>query len=186
MVWTARGEDPAALQIRVVEGEGAIYQIGSRATRGLTVEVSDETGKPVEGATVSFRLPEDGAGGVFSTGAKTEIVTTHADGRAAVWGMQWNRSAGSFEVRITALKGQTRAGAVCGMYLSAPVPGKDAPPAKTHSSSSGHKWLWIALAVAGAAGAGVATMGLAGKASPAAAPATPLQIGSPTIGLGHP
>ena len=54
----ARGaEDPSLLAIRLTEGDGAIYAKGSRATRGLTVLITDETGRPVEGATVSFSLP---------------------------------------------------------------------------------------------------------------------------------
>ena len=97
--------DPAILLIHIVEGEGAVYAIGSRATRGVTVQVTDETGKPVESAVVSFRLPDDGPTGEFSSGMRTEIVPTGADGRANVWGMQWNRVTGPLEVRITAAKG---------------------------------------------------------------------------------
>ena len=68
--------------------------MGGRATRGLTVQVTDEAGKPVEGASVSFRLPDSGPAGTFASGSRTEIVTTGGDGRAGVWGMQWNRTAG--------------------------------------------------------------------------------------------
>ena len=102
-------DNPALLAIRLTEGDGAIYAKGSRATRGLTVLITDETGRPVEGATVSFSLPADGPSGVFSSGTRTEIATTHGDGRAAVWGTQWNRTSGPFEIRITAVKGQARA-----------------------------------------------------------------------------
>ena len=114
----AAQNDPAILLIHIVEGEGAVYAIGSRATRGVTVQVTDETGKPVDSAAVSFRLPDDGPTGEFSSGMRTEIVPTGADGRANVWGMQWNRVTGPLEVRITAAKGEARAGTVCGLYLS--------------------------------------------------------------------
>jgi len=110
--------DPAILELRVVEGDGVVYSVGSRATRGVTVQVSDETGRPVSGATVSFTLPQDGPGGAFVSGGRTEIVTTRADGRATVWGMQWNRTPGPFEIRITAAKGQARAGILCASYLN--------------------------------------------------------------------
>jgi len=108
MAWGAAwaADAPSILTIRVAEGDGAAYPIGSRATRGVTVLVTDETGHPVEGATVSFTLPAEGPGGVFSSGGRTEIAATRADGRAAVWGMQWNHTAGAFEIRITAVKGQ--------------------------------------------------------------------------------
>lgn len=174
--------DPSILQVRVIEGDGAVYSIGGRATRGVTVLVTDETGNPVDGATVSFRLPDDGPTGVFASGSRSEIATTHADGRATVWGMQWNRTPGSFEIRITAIKGKTRAGTVTQQFLS------DSPEA-SHSAQvgprRGHKWLWITLAVAGSAAGGIAATAAAGKAAPAA-PATSLQIGAPTINLGRP
>jgi hypothetical protein len=176
------GADPAILQVRVVDGDGAAYPIGARATRGVTVLVTDETGKPVDGATVSFRLPEEGPTGTFASGSRTEIATTQGDGRATVWGMQWNRTPGSFEIRITAIKGQTRAGTVVQEFLTnAPAASRSAQIGPRRS----HKWLWIALAVAGAAGAAVAGTALAGKA-PAAPPSTELQIGAPTINLGRP
>ena len=179
------GQDPAILQIKVTEGDGAVYAIGARATRGVTVQVTGETGKPVEAASVSFRLPESGPTGAFSSGSKTEIVTTGADGRAGVWGMQWNHTPGSLEVRITALKGQTRAGTTCSMYLSG------SPEARTSTARvgpKGHKWLWIGLAVGAAAAAGVAGTALAGKPGQPLAATAPqgLTIGAPTIIVGHP
>ncbi len=179
-----QAQDPAILQIKETEGEGAVYAIGARATRGVTVQVTDETGKPVEAATVSFRLPDSGPAGTFASGSKTEIVTTSADGRAGVWGMQWNHTAGTLEVRVTALKGKTRAGTTCSIYLS------DSPEARASTARvgpKGKKWLWIGLAVGGAAAAAIAATALAKKPA-AAAPATPagFSIGSPTIILGHP
>ena len=176
---------PSILTLRVTEGEGAAYPTGSRATRGLTVLVTDETGRPVEGATVSFTLPAEGPGGVFSSGARTEIAATHADGRAAVWGMQWNRTVGPFEIRITAVKGQARAGVVSSQSLSNAPEVRDAGAGKVRAARSGHKLLWISLAVAGVAAAGVAGIA-ARQPSPAVAASsvTPLKIGTPTIGLG--
>jgi hypothetical protein len=178
-------DDPAILQIRVIEGEGVAYALGGRATRGVTVQVTDETGKPIENASVSFRLPEEGPSGTFSNGSRLEIVTTKADGRAAAWGMQWNRTEGSFEIRITAVKGQARAGTVCAVYLSKATTetGSSAPVKLARS----HKWLWITLAVAGGAGIAVAVGAVAGKSSTPVGPtATPTTIGTPTIVIGQP
>jgi len=179
-------QDPAILQVHVVEGDGAIYGLGSRATRGITVQVADETGKPVDGATVSFRLPDDGATGTFSSGSRTEIAVTRPDGRAGVWGMQWNRTPGQFEIRITAVKGQTRAGIVCQQYLSDAV--EKATPGSRIGPRNGHKWLWIGLAVAGAAGAAVAATALGAKpaASSGSSSTAGVEIGTPSISLGHP
>lgn len=178
-------DDPAILQIRVIEGEGVAYPLGSRATRGVTVQVTDETGKPIENASVSFRLPEEGPSGTFSNGSRLEIATTKADGKAAAWGMLWNRTEGSFEIRITAVKGQARAGTVCAVYLSkATAETGSSPPVKLAKS---HKWMWITLAVAGGAALAVAAGAVAGKSSTPAGPAaTPTTIGTPTIVIGHP
>lgn len=181
--------DPALLQLRVIEGEAVVYPLGARATRGLTVQVTDETGKPVEGATVSFKLPEEGPSGTFNSGGRTEIVTTHADGRASVWGMQWNRTAGSLQVRVTAVKGSARAGTVVAQYLTAALEtrqSRDLPP--SHIGGSSHKWIWVVLGLAGAAGGAAFATGLGGKNGPAAAAiAAPVtRIGVPVIAIGRP
>jgi hypothetical protein len=182
-VTSLTGAQPPALEVRVTEGEGAVYHAGSRATRGVTVKVTDQAGRPVEGATVSFSLPSDGPGGVFASGARTEVATTHADGAAAVWGMQWNRTPGSFGILITAAKGEARGGVTCSQSLAAAA-ASDARPSRI--GAGGHKWLWITLAaVGGAAGAGVAAAGK-GKASATAPGSTALQIGAPAISLGRP
>lgn len=175
------------VQLRVVEGEGAVSGTGTRATRGLIVQATDEAGKPVDGASVSFRLPEEGPSGVFASGLRTEVVTTKPDGRATIWGMQWNKVPGPFEIRITAVKDQARAGIVSSQYLS------DTAAAKLGTSAGGfqvshhsrNKWLLISVAVAGA-GAGLVFAKSSQTAKATVAPATPTQIGSPTILIGGP
>jgi hypothetical protein len=179
-------DNPAILQIRVIEGEGVAYPLGGRATRGVTVQVTDETGKPIENASVSFRLPDEGPSGAFSNGSRIEIATTRPDGRASAWGMQWNHTEGSFEIRITAVKGLARAGTVCAVYLSKATAETDSPvPLKVGIK---HKWLWLTVAVVGGAGAAVAIAALGGKAAsiPIGSAATPTSIGTPTIVIGHP
>lgn len=177
--------DFVTLNLRVVEGEGQVYGTGSRATRGIAVLVTDERGRPMPDVAVSFVLPPDGPSGVFASGNRNEVVTTRQDGQAVVWGMRWNKIAGTVEVKIMAMKEQVRAGVVSTQYLS------DAPTvAHTSGLSRGgsHSKLWIAaLAVAGAAGGGLA-MGMShGAAAPASvAPVTPLSIGRPNVIVGAP
>ena len=174
------------VQLRVVEGEGAVSGTGTRATRGITVQATDEAGKPVDGASVSFRLPDEGPSGVFASGLRTEVVTTKADGRATIWGMQWNKSAGQFEIRITAVKDQARAGIVSSQYLS------DTAAAKSVTSAGGfqvshhsrNKWLLISAAVAGA-GAGMVFAKSSQTPKATVAPTAPTQIGSPSILIGR-
>jgi hypothetical protein len=172
------------VQLKVLEGEGVVYRTGTRATRGLTVLVTDETGKPVDMAAVSFRLPDEGASGTFNSGLRTEIVTTGPDGHATVWGMQWNKTPGPVEIRVTAIKEQARAGIISTQYLSDSVAPKSGGEGTFTASHGGHKWLWIAGAIAvGAVGAGAAVF-LLRKSSPTTTSTSGVTIGSPSIIVG--
>jgi hypothetical protein len=175
--------DFALLQIKVVEGEGMVYAPGSRATRGITIEITDETGRPLPGVSVSFQLPGEGASGEFMNGNRTEIATTQANGRATAWGMHWNKVPGTVTMRITAAKDGVRAGLVSTQYLDA--------AARAPSGVVGHrglsKTLLVALVVvAGAAGAGLAAGSMGGSKTSAATPTQTLSIGIPTIIIGAP
>jgi hypothetical protein len=176
----------AILQIRVVEGEGAVHAPGSRGTRPLTVEVTDETGKPVEGAAVSFHLPEQGPGGVFSNGMRTEVAVTDSHGHASAHGLQLNRAPGRFQIRIVASKEQARAGMVSFQYIA--EPGSGAAAAKAGSSHGHRKWIVVVAAVLAGGGAAAAAILVAGRAgsTPAPAPTITLTIGAPTITVGKP
>jgi hypothetical protein len=193
----------AILQIRVVEGEGAVHAPGSRGTRPLTVEVTDETGKPVEGAAVSFHLPEEGPGGVFANGMRTEVAVTDSHGHASVHGLQLNRAPGRFQIRIVASKEQARAGMVSFQYIAEPGSGA---AATTAGSSHGYrKWIVVALLAGGGAAAGILAARSGGAPAPTAPPApapviitvgipvvsapgpgTPPTIGAPIITVGKP
>ena len=177
------------VQLRVVDGEAAVHATASRATRGITVQVTDETGKPVDGATVSFRLPEQGPSGTFNGGLKTEVVSTRADGKATVFGMQWNKIPGPFEVRITAVKDQARAGLVSTQYLSEAV-AKAEQSGGTGTFQASHKprakWLIVAGAVAAGAGAGMVLARPHTPTAPPVSPIPPTVIGTPSIIIGGP
>ena len=178
----ARADDIALLNLRVVEGEGAVYGAGARATRGLTVEITDELARPVPGASVSFMLPETGASGVFTGGKRTEVAITNAEGKASVWGMQWNKTPGTVEIRITALKGGVRAGTISTQYITDKL-----PAAASFSPSHKRRYLMIAAALAGAAGAGLVLGNVHSSTAPAAAAViAPPAIGNPTITIGRP
>jgi hypothetical protein len=175
------------VQIKVLEGEGSVYKIGSRATRGLTVLVTDENGKPLENAAVSFRLPDEGPSGVFNSGLRSEVVTTGADGRATVWGMQWNKTPGPVEIRITVVKDQARAGIVSTQYLSDSVAPKGGGEGVFTASHKSHTKLILGALAAGGAAAGLAFGHSKGSAAPVG-PTAPssVQIGNPSINIGHP
>ena len=176
------------VQLRVVEGEGITYRTGTRATRGLTVLVTDESGRPLDMASVSFRLPDQGATGTFSSGLRTEVVTTGPDGRASVWGMQWNKTSGTVEIHITAVKEQARAGIVSTQYLNDSVTPTAGGEGVFTASHGGHKWLWIAAIAGLAAGGGYAGYALT-RSGPSNSPnpaVAGLSIGAPSITVGHP
>jgi hypothetical protein len=172
------GDTPAALKIQVIEGEGAVYATGSRATRGITVGITDESGNPVPAATISFTLPSGGASGTFASGGRSASTMTGPDGRATVWGMRWNGTPGPVEVRISAVKGAARASMICTVQLDY--------ARKESAGSGGHMWLWIALAVAGAAGGSAAALGHQSSPGTSAVPVNPVHIGAPSISLEKP
>ena len=195
----------AILQIQVIEGEGAVHPPGSRSSRPLTVEITDETGKPVPGAAVSFHLPEDGPGGVFVNGLRTEVAITDAKGRASLHGLQVNRISGRFQIRIMVSKEQARAGTVSSQYITGTTRDVDrmaevnrsVPPDPARDSTKApavivahHRGKWIAAAavVSGGAILGILAASRSGSAAPPAAPpAAPiLTIGSPSITVGKP
>ena len=175
----------AILQIKVVEGEGAVHLPGARSPRALTVEITDETGRPVTGAAVSFHLPEEGPSGTFANGLRTEIAISDARGRATLHGLQANRIGGRFQLRILASKEQARAGTVSFQYVAEPKGG--AVAAATAPAGRHRKWIAIGVGLVGGAFAGIA----ASRGSPpqpvaAAVMVPPLSIGTPSITVGKP
>jgi hypothetical protein len=181
----------AVLQMQVVEGEGTVHTAGSRNRQPVSVAITDETGRPAAGATVSFTLPAEGPSGTFPNGLRTEILTTDTLGRATVRSFRLNRIPGRFQMRITASKEQARAGMVSFQYVAGLDNGK---PAATAKAKSGKTLLLLALAAGAAAtGIGVAMAGGGHGPAPspppaalAAAPVQVLTIGAPTITVGKP
>lgn len=190
----------AILQIQIVEGEGGVYAPGARSARPLTVEVTDETGRPVAGAAVSFHLPEDGPSGTFGNGLRTEVATTDERGRAVLRSMQVNRLPGRFQMRIIASKEQVTAGTVSFQYIADPGSGAaiagagnrkiKEPPAIANGSHGHKKWILILAAAGGGAAAAVLASHSGGSApgTGAASNPTPIPttIGPPSITVGKP
>ena len=159
---------------------------GARSTRPLTVEITDETGRPVAGAAVSFHLPDEGPGGVFANGLRTDVATTDDRGRAVLRGWQLNRMPGRFQIRITASKEQATAGTVSFQYITEPAGGAAKAVAATPGTSHSHaKWLVIVGLVAGGAAAGVVVARPHGT-TPATASSSIIVIGAPSITVGKP
>ncbi len=98
----AQEQEPAKLNISILEGEGSINNIRQRVAREAMVQVDDENHKPVAGVAVTFFLPEHGASGVFSNGSHSLTVMTDDAGHAVARGMVPNKVAGDVQIRVVA------------------------------------------------------------------------------------
>ena len=96
-----RAQEPA-LRVAVIAGEGAREFNNQKVRVDPVVEVDDEKGKPIEGATVVFSLPRQGPGGFFESGSKTLTGATDAQGRVIAAGIHLNRMKGPFTIQVAA------------------------------------------------------------------------------------
>jgi hypothetical protein len=110
------GPNTSALNIVIVEGDGAINNVRQRTARETIVQVEDENHKPIAGAAVLFLLPSDGPSGVWANGTRTLQVTTDSQGRAAAKGLSPNKQSGKFQIQVEAsFQGLTAAATVTQM-----------------------------------------------------------------------
>src|SRR5207237_1415690 len=101
----ANGQARPGLKIVVIEGEGAVNNILFGSAREPIVQVRDENDKPVNGAKVTFTLPDRGPGGTFYGTGRNLSVTTNDQGRATGAGFRHNFIEGHFQIQVTAAKG---------------------------------------------------------------------------------
>lgn len=94
-----------ALNLVVVEGEGAINNIKQRTAREPVVQVEDQNHRPIAGAAVVFTLPTQGAGGTFGGGAHSLTVMTDSQGRAIAHGLRPNNVQGQYQIHVNASYG---------------------------------------------------------------------------------
>lgn len=183
------GQSGLTLEIR--EGAGAVVPAGQLSSRSFTVVVKTPDGKPVQGATVHFRLPPEGPTGVFSSGLRTESTVTDASGQAVVYGIQWGNVPGRLEIQVSAVRGEQKAVASIPVEISsrARLSREDQSNPAFRAPSSGRKWLlWALVGVGAAAGASMAgkSGGRSASYEPPAAVVVPPTIGTPTITVGKP
>jgi hypothetical protein len=96
---------PGSLKILVLEGQGAVNNVGRGLITPPVIEVRDRDDRPVEGATVTFRLPPSGASGNFADGKLTKTVLTNVQGQAIAAGLAPNKSLGRLDIHVTASAG---------------------------------------------------------------------------------
>jgi len=141
---------PTAINIVVVQGEGATGPVRQQPKTLPAVRIVDEKQAPVSGAAVVFTLPTEGATGEFSNGSKTLMMVTDAQGIASAKGLRFNQIPGKVPINVSAsYKGLTARADI--MQVS------EAPAGYKPSSSGGHTGRIVAiLAVLAAGGAGAA------------------------------
>lgn len=170
-----RAQNPASLQILIVEGEGAINNVRQRVNREPIVQVEDENHKPVAGAAVIFFLPNQGPGGTFANGTNTLTTTTNAQGQAVARGIRFNNQGGAMQIRVAAsFAGQTASAVITQTnVLGGAVAGGSAG-----GMSLGMKLLIIGAIVGGGVAAGVVIANRGGSnTNPAVITITPGSVG---------
>jgi hypothetical protein len=93
------------IKVLVLEGQNASNSTKRQVAVQPVVEVRDANDRPIEGATVVFRLPPNGAGGFFPGQKLTLSVKTNVQGQAGATGFAPNDRLGSFEIHVTATNG---------------------------------------------------------------------------------
>jgi hypothetical protein len=162
-------------RIEVLEGDGAVNNIGLHRAKEPVVRVVDQDGHPIPNVAVTFVLPVQGPGGTFANGQTSITVMTDADGQAVGHGLRPNGSAGQFQIRVTtSLAGQVATASINEVNAGA---GKSGGSTKT----------FLILALIGGAGAVGAALALKGKSS--SSPSSTITTtgvvitpGSPTVG----
>jgi hypothetical protein len=93
----------SALQMKVVEGAkpSTLPCKGDPQSKQLVVEVTLD-GKPVQGAVVSFVVPQQGPSAIFVNESRTMQISTDEYGQAVISALRPNKVPGTFEIAANA------------------------------------------------------------------------------------
>ncbi|MDE0109729.1 MAG: carboxypeptidase-like regulatory domain-containing protein [Bryobacterales bacterium] len=166
-----RAQD-AAIQIRVLVGEGGINNINQNVAAEPVIEVVDATGKPVAKAAVTLRSPASGPSVTFFGASRVATMTTDDQGRVRVSGMLPNTIEGTFQIDVEAEYNNSMATAAI-TQSNAVAPGDVRPKRR------GIGWRVIAAISAGAT-VGIVAAALRGGTASQPTP-TAISIGSVTV-----
>ncbi len=170
-----------ALQISIVEGQGAVNSIRKKAGGPITVQVRDETGRIVPAARVQFSTPNTGPSGQVE-GSHTFVAWTDTEGRARVNDLVPNSVPGSFPVTVEAMFSGRKGMATFNESNSA----VETDVTRTYSFNKPNHKLRNTLIVAGVVGAAALAVGLSlalsGGTKAIAPTATSVSIGGIAVG----
>jgi hypothetical protein len=98
-------QTPSALEVVVLEGDGATNSLAGGTLHPVTILVQDSAKRPIDGAAVSLILPANGAGGSFRDSNTIDTKHTDREGRATFSGMRARNLSGSFKADVKATSG---------------------------------------------------------------------------------
>ncbi|MGA2882860.1 MAG: hypothetical protein ABSG13_28250, partial [Bryobacteraceae bacterium] len=97
----------SGINVSVIGGTSQSATVNTAFTTALQATVTDPSGNPLSGVTVTFTAPGSGASGTFAGGSATASITTGANGIAVAPVFSANGLAGSYAVTATATAGTT-------------------------------------------------------------------------------
>jgi hypothetical protein len=169
---------PGTLKVLILEGNGARNSVDSQRVIAPVVEIRDMDDRPVEAATVVFRMPASAPGGYFAGQQLSKSAITNIHGQVTS-GPFTPTALGRFQIHVTATAGNRMGEADLSQLNTADqvsmVSDQVRPKKKSHL-----KWILIG---AGAAGAAVAVI-LITRSSGSSTPTITISPGPVTIG-GH-
>jgi hypothetical protein len=142
------------IHLRVVNPDSSSPS-GKQSNELVTVEVVDDHGSPVPNASVLFRLPSEGASGVFRDGSRVALVYTDGQGIATIQNIHWNEPGLRGTIKITATNGPAHAGILLEppvVVATKAVPGAVAQPGAKQEIASHPAALPEPVAKSGATG----------------------------------
>ncbi len=152
-----------SLKVLILQGDRATNDISSRMGVQPVVEVRDDNDRPVEGASVIFRLPPSGPGGTFDGKSLSKNARTNSEGQAGVTGFAPNAEMGPFDIHVTAIQGN-RMGETVIREMNSQNRFVITPPPVARKPLWRNKYVIIAAAAAIAAGVALGvTHGGSGK-----------------------
>jgi hypothetical protein len=96
------GQAGVGLTIQILEGDRAQNIVQQQVAKRITVRVMDRTGRPLQGVSVQFAMPESGPGGQFLTDEDPVTVSTNSQGIATAPQFRANSTEGTFQILVLA------------------------------------------------------------------------------------
>ncbi len=112
------------LTVFVLQGRNNVNLIQSNVPAQVVVEVRDQNNQPVEGAEVTFQLPENGPGGSFPGQKAVFTAQTNLQGQAGASYLH-NQVKGRFDLRVTAMAGNRMGSAVIAQSNGVRLPSEE-------------------------------------------------------------